>query len=157
MALTQKGANYEGRDAISNPPSDLKQFARHVFRALDDLASQSQAARTQLNSGQNGPPSPPHPLSAISVAAANGFATITITHNNAPLGAVYILHASTTPNFQNPIKLAEIAIDSGNTVSYQQYLKGQTLYFRGAPKFPASALAQWTYFGGQATPTAVAF
>jgi hypothetical protein len=42
-------------------------------------------------------------------------------------------------------------------LSFQQYLKGQTLYFRAAPKLAASELAPWIYFGGAANPTAVSF
>jgi hypothetical protein len=152
MALSQKGANYEGRDAIANPPEDLKLLAHHVMRALDDIASQNQATRTQGNFGQSGPPAAPHPITAIAVSASAGFATLTLTHASAPPGCQYRIQYSTTPNFQNPI-----TVDNGDSLTFHKYLKGLNLYFRAAPKFPASEPAEWIYFGGQAKPTPVAF
>jgi hypothetical protein len=130
----------------------LKQFARHVLEATDDLASQIQATRNQGNFGQSGPPAAPHPVTAIAVTKANGFGTVTLTHNSAPAGTNYVIEYSATPNFQSSVQ-----VDNGISLTMQQYLKGQTLYFRAAPKFPTSALAPWTYLGGAAKPTAVTF
>jgi hypothetical protein len=152
MALSQKGANYKGREGISNPPSSLREFARHVLNAVDDLASQIQATRSQANLGQAGPPAAPHPLTAIAVANAGGFAQVQLTHNSAPSGTQYTIEYSTTPNFQNPIR-----VQNGDSLSFERYLHGKTLYFRAAPKFAASALSTWTYFGSVNNPTAVTF
>jgi|HubBroStandDraft_1064217.scaffolds.fasta_scaffold09152_7 hypothetical protein len=145
MAISQSGANYKNQ-------SELQRRDRLLGDALDDLASQNEAIRKQGNFGQQGAPDPPHPLTNILVKAANGFATVTLTHNNAPAGSNYVVQFSTTKNFQNPI-----TVDNGISLTLQQYLKGQTLFFRAAPKFPTSTLAPWIYFGGQATPTAVSF
>jgi hypothetical protein len=145
MPISQTGGNYKNQ-------SELQRRDRILGSALDDLASQVQAIRAQGNFGQAGSPVPPHPIDVIAVSAANGFATVKLTHNSAPSGTNYVVEYSTTPNFQNPIR-----IDNGISLTLQQYLKGQTLYWRGAPKFPTSGLAAWVYFGGQANPTAVTF
>lgn len=151
MPLSQTGANYRNQ-------SELQRRDRVLGEALDDIASQLQSARDQGNFGQSGPPAAPHPVTAIDVAASGGFATITLTHNSPPAGATYVIQASTTPDFQNPIRLMTASsIENGTTLTVQQYLKGQTLYVRAAPKFPTSPLAPWTYFGGVAKPIAVAF
>lgn len=148
MALSQKGAAYSDRAYIKDP---------HVLRALDDLASQTQALENTTTGSKSGVVSPPHPLTSIVVVKSNGFATITLTHNNAPSGARYIVQASTSASFSTPVHLADLQIDSGSTVSSMHYLKGQTLYFRAAPKFPTSSLAAWTYFGNPASPTPTSF
>lgn len=152
MAVSQRGANYQGRDSIVNPPSSLREIAKHILRAFDDLASQVQSVRTQGNFGQAGTPVAPHPVTAIAVVNAAGFAQVTLVHNSAPAGTQYVLEYSTTPNFQNPIR-----VDLGESLNFERYLHGKTLYVRAAPKFSASALAEWTYFGGPVTPTSVAF
>lgn len=145
MAFSQTGANYKNQ-------SELQRKDRILGEALDDLASQVQSVRKQGNFGQSGAVAAPHPLSSISVSAAAGFATVALTHANAPAGTSYVIEYSTTPNFKSPVR-----VDNGISLSYHQYLKGQTLYFRAAPMVSASALAQWSYFGSQASPTAVAF
>jgi|SRR5579859_5471944 len=145
MALSQTGANYKNQ-------SELQRRDRMLGEALDDIASQAQAVRDQGNFGQSGPPPAPHPITAISVTGANGFATLQLTHNGAPAGTNYVIEYSTTPNFQRPIR-----IDNGISLNFHQFLQGQTLYFRAAPKFPTSTLAPWIYFGGEATPTATTF
>lgn len=151
MALSQTGANYRNQ-------SDLQRRDRVLGEALDDIASQIQATRSQGNFGESGPPQAPHPITSLLVAASGGFATVTVTHNSPPAGAVYVIEYSTTPTFQQPIRLTTASsIDNGVTLSLQQYLKGQTLYFRAAPKFPTSPLAPWVYFGGETTPTPMTF
>lgn len=152
MSLSQKGAIYEGRDAISNIPSSLRELAKHTLRALDDVASQVQAVRAQGNFGQKGPPVAPHPVTAIAVANSGGFAKVTLTHANAPEGTRYIIEYSTTANFLNPQQ-----VDNGVSLTFERYLHGQTLFFRAAPMFPASGLAQFTYFGSQTNPTSTVF
>ena len=151
MTLSTKSAQY-----LYQPEVQRKDAI--VGKAMDDIASQIDQVRQQGNFGQKGPPPAPHPITSLQVSPSNGFANISLTHNSAPAGARYIVQASTTPNFQNPIRLSELAIDDGGTtVSTQAYLKGQTLYFRAAPKFPSSELAPWTYFGSQAQPQGVTF
>jgi hypothetical protein len=153
LTLSTKSAQYLYQPEVQRKDSI-------VGKAMDDIASQIDQVRQQGNFGQKGPPPAPHPITSINVSSdANGFATISLTHNSAPVGARYIVYASSTPNFQNPIRIAELAMDDGGTtVTTQAYFKGQgTLYFRGAPKFPSSDLAPWTYFGSQAQPQGVSF
>jgi len=146
MSLTPTGAAYRNQSALQNKD-------RVLGEALDDLASQIDQVRQQGTYGPKGPPAAPHPLTNILVKAAGGFGTIILTHNSAPAGCRYIIEMSTTPNFQNPMR-----IDNGISRSTPPiYLKNQKLYFRAAPMFPASPLAEWIYFGGTATPTAVTF
>jgi len=145
MPLTQTGATYKFQP-------ELQRRDRALGGALDDIASQIEAVRQQGNFGVSGSPSPPHPVMAIQVSAKNGFATVQLTHNSAPAGSNYVIEYSETPTFQSPIR-----VDNGISLSYQNYLKGQTLYWRTATKFITSGLAQWTYFGGQANPTPVSF
>jgi hypothetical protein len=145
MARTQTGATYANQ-------SQLQRRDRDLGEALDDIASQSAAIRTQGNFGLKGAPDPPHPIDQLSVVANGGFGTVTLTHNNAPAGSNYLIEYSTTSNFQNPVQ-----VDNGISLSFQQYFKGQTLYFRAAPYFPASPVAKWTYYGTAAAPTAVSF
>lgn len=148
MALSQTGANYKNQ-------SELQRRDRMLGDALDDLASQVQSARSQGNFGQAGPPSAPHPLTAIQVTPSAGFAYISLTHNNAPSGTQYVIEVSSSPNFPSS---GTQRIDNGISLSHPPlYLKGLTMYFRAAPKFPASGLAPWTYFGGQNAPSAVTF
>lgn len=146
MALNPTGAKYRNQDAVQRKD-------RVLGEAMDDLASQLEQVRQQGNYGPNGNPAAPHPLTTIAVKAAGGFGTVTLTHINAPAGTRYIIEAATTPTFQSPMR-----IDNGiSLTTLPIYLKGQTLYFRAAPMFPASDLAPWLYFGGTTTPTAVAF
>lgn len=143
MPFSENGANYRNQ-------AELERRDRVLGEALADLASQVQAVRSQANLGQAGPPSPPSALTAIQVSAAGGFVSVSLTHPNPPSGTQYVIEYSATPNFQNPVR-----IDNGISTTWEQYLSGKTLYFRGAPKLPASALAPWVYFGGTAKPTAV--
>jgi len=145
MALTPTGARYRNQGAIQRRDRELGE-------ALDDIASQGAQIRVQGNYGFDGPPLAPHPITSIAVSGASGFATVALTHTNAPPGVKYIVQYATTPNFQNPIP-----VDNGSSLVMHKYLKGLTLYFRAAPQFPASPLAPWVYFGGQTTPTPVAF
>lgn len=154
MAISEKGANYKSREAIANPPQSLRESMRHVLTAFDDLASQVQAVRSQGNFGQSNSPSAPHPVTAVSIVNANGFAQVSLTHNSAPAGTRYIIQYSTTPNFQSGTVQQ---IDNGVSLSFERYLKGKKLYFRAAPMFPASPLGAWTYFGTAANPTATQF
>ncbi len=147
MAISQKGASYRNQAEIQGKD-------RLVAQALDDLASQIEATRAQGNFGQSGPPAAPHPLTAIGVVGQNGFAAVTLTHNSAPAGTRYVIEYSSTPNFQGN---TVTRVDNGISLSWQQYLKGQKLYFRAAAMFPASDLSPWIYFGGPASPTVVGF
>lgn len=148
MALSQTGANYANQ-------SELQRRDHVLGAALDDLASQIESVRQQTNTGQSGVPAAPHPVTTIAVKAAGGFASISLTHNNAPAGSQYLIEMSTTSNFQTG---TTSQIDNGISLTHPPlYLKGQTLYFRAAAKFAASAASAWTYFGGQAAPTAVTF
>jgi len=146
MAISQPGANYRNQ-------AELQQKDRLVAQALDDLASQVQATRAQGNFGQEGPPAAPHPVTAIGVVGQNGFASVTLTHNSAPAGARYVIEYATTPNFAAG---TVTRIDNGISLTWQQYLKGQRLYFRAATMFSASELSPWIYFGGTPAPTVVA-
>lgn len=145
MAISQTGGNYRNQ-------SELQRRDRVLGEALDDIASQIQAVRTQGNFGQNGPVPAPGAPTAIKVVGTSGFATVTLTDKNAPDGLLYIIQYSTTSNFQNPIQ-----VDNGISLTWQQYLKGLTLFFRAAAMFPASPMSPWIYFGSQASPTAVKF
>jgi hypothetical protein len=142
MALSQKGVHYDGRNEL-----DLI-----VRRAIDDVASKVSAVAKQVQATASGVTPTPHPPTALSVSAANGFATLNITHNSPPKGAAYVIEYATTPNFENPV-----TIDNGISRSWQQYLKGQTLYFRTASTVYTSPQSGWTYYGTETTPTAVTF
>lgn len=145
MPFSQKGANYRNQ-------TELERRDRVLGEALSDLASQIQTIRGQGNFGQAGSPLAPHPLTAINVVNAGGFAQVTLTHANAPAGTQYIIHYSTSPNFSTFQE-----VHNGFSLTLERYLHGKTLYFRAAPLFLASKLAAWTYFGGQANPTPVTF
>lgn len=145
MALSQTGANYKNQ-------SELQRRDRMLGEALDDISSQVQAVRAQGNYGQAGKPAAPHPLTSIAVVNASGFAQVNLVHAKAPAGTQYTIQYSTTPNFQSTV-----TIDNGTSLSLEQYLHGKTVYFRAAPRFPASGLASWIYFGGQANPTSTTF
>ena len=147
MPLSQTGANYQNQ-------AELQHRDRMLGAALDDIASQMQAVRAQGGFGQSGAPAPPHPVTAISVSSAGGFATVNLIHNGAPPGSQYVIEYSTTPNFQNP---NPVRVDNGISLSFHQYLKGQTVYFRTAARLSASALSGWTYYGSSTTPTPVTF
>lgn len=145
MSLSQKGANYQNQ-------AELQRRDRILGAALDDIVSQVQAVRSQGGFGQSGAPAPPHPVTAIAVSAAGGFATVNLVHNGAPPGSQYVIEYSTSPNFQNPVR-----VDNGISLSFHQYLKGQTVYFRTAARLSASALSGWSYFGSSTTPTPITF
>ena len=147
MALTQQGATYKNQ-------SELQRRDRILGEALDDLASQAAAARNQGNYGLNGPPDPPSAPTALQVTAASGLFTATVIHHSAPAGTQYILQHSTTPNFQNPISETLNSAD-GIQTTWQRSLPGQKLYFRIAPKFPASPVGKWVYAGSSASPSLV--
>lgn len=154
MPISQKGAIYKSREGIQNPPTSLRELARHLLNAFDDIASQLQAVRTQGNYGQQTSPAAPHPVNAIAVVNSGGFAQITLTHNNPPAGTRYVIEYSTTPNFQSgTVQRA----DNGISLTWERYLHGKTLFFRAAPMFLSSAVGSWIYFGGAANPTAVVF
>lgn len=140
MAISQKGAGYDYRERIKD---------EYVRGALDDLASQLQAVRTQGQFGAKGnPPAPSFPI-ALSVTASNGIFTAIITANQAPAGVRYRLQWSAAANFQNAIE-EELA-----TTTWQKQLTGLKLYFRVRPIFLSSAPGDWAYFGTPANPTAV--
>lgn len=147
MALTQKGATYKNQ-------SELQRRDRILGEALDDLASQVAAARSQGNFGLQGAPGPPSPPTALQVSAQAGLFSATIVHNNAPAGTQYVLQYSASKNFLNPI--SELLTHTPNiTTSWQKSLPGTQLYLRVAAKFPASELSAWTYVGSSASPTLV--
>jgi hypothetical protein len=147
MALTQKGATYKNQ-------SELQRRDRILGEALDDLASQVAATRTQGNYGLQGAPDPPSPPTALQVTAASGLFTATVIHHSAPAGTQYVLQHSTTPNFLNPI--SEILGSApGVMTTWQRSLPNQKLYFRIAPKFPASPVGKWVYVGTSASPSLV--
>ncbi len=142
MALSQKGATYKNQAYI-------RQLDPKLAEALDDVASQVQAVRTQGNFGTTGTPAAPSAPSAVSASALNGLFTANITHPNAPAGTTWVLQYSTSSQFTNPIS---------TTLAHpvwQDSLPQQKLYFRAAAKFPASPQSSWTYFGSGTTPTAV--
>ena len=150
MPLSHPGAGYQSRNGIANPPETLKQFARHVLEAADDLASQVQAVAKQVNAPTSGSQSPPAAPTSLSVTASGGYALAIITNNHAPAGVEYLVQYSTSPQFINPIPEA-----LGDQLTMHKYLAGLSLYFRCAAGFPTSALSPWTYFGTSASPTAV--
>jgi hypothetical protein len=154
VALSQKGAAYEGRDAISNPSGSLREFAQHLVRGLDDLASQVQAVRTQGNYGPDGIIAPPSSPSLLVVTAQSGLFTATVGHANPPQGTQYVLQYSSTSNFQNPIS-ETLHATSGIVTAWQKSLPGVKAYFRIAAKFPASSLGPWVYMGNANSPTLV--
>jgi hypothetical protein len=88
----------------------------------------------------------------LAVSSLAGFGRATITHNNAPAGAQYVLQYSTNPGFSSYVE-----VDNGSSLTWQQYLKGQTLYFRAAARFLSSEKSPWVYYGSQASPTPVRF
>jgi hypothetical protein len=143
VAISQKGARYDDRAHIRD---------QHVLNALDDLASQLQAIRTQGVYGEKGAPSAPSTPQSISVAALKGFGTVAITHNNAPAGTQYTLQYSSSPSFASVVE-----VDNGSSLSWQQYLKGHTFFFRARARFSASDPSPWVYYGTQANPTPVTF
>lgn len=146
MALSQRGATYKNQ-------SELQRRDRILGEALDDLASQVQAARSQGNFGLAGAPASPSPPAALQVVPATGLLTATIVHKNAPPGTQYVLQYSTTTNFLNPI--SEVLTHTPNiTTTWQKSLPiGGHYYLRVAPKFPASPLGPWVYYGTSASPT----
>lgn len=148
MALNPTGAKYRNQDAVQKKD-------RVLGEAIDDVASQVEQIRQQGNFGPTGPPAAPHPLTKITVTAASGFASIQLTHNNAPAGTRYVVEMSSTPNFlPGTVQTHDIGI---SLAPPPIYLKGLTRYFRAAPKFLSSNLASWIYFGGPTSPTAIAF
>jgi hypothetical protein len=145
MALTQTGATYPHRAYLMGKDP-------YLVAALDSLASADQNIGNHVNASPQASKAAPSAPAAINLSAKNGFGSVAITHNNPPAGTAYLIEYSTTPNFQNPIR-----IDNGVSQSFQQYLKGQTLYFRAASTFYTSPNSPWVYFGGQANPTPVSF
>ena len=154
MSLLVKGALYSSREAIQNPAISLRELARHALLALDDVASQIQAIRSQGNYGQKIAPQPPHPLSSIAVVNSGGFAQVTLTHNSPPAGSRYVIEYSTTPNFTPATTQRS---DNGISLSWERYLHGKTLYFRSAVMYSSSKLGPWVYYGTATSPTSVAF
>jgi hypothetical protein len=147
MALTQTGAAYPNRAYIMGKD-------RFFAEALDALASADKNIGNQTNaSPQASQPAPSTPTS-ISVSAANGFGTVSITHNNSPRGTAYLIEYSSTPTFTPE---TTVQIDNGISKSFLQYLKGQTLFFRVASTFYTSEPSSYVYYGGQASPKAVTF
>jgi hypothetical protein len=142
MALRVKGAAYVGRAYIRD---------QHLLGALDDLASQIQFTRTNINSSSNGVVTPPAAPVAVNVAGGGGFATVSIAHPN-PEGVSFVLEYDTTPSFPAPMR-----VDLGISQTWQQYLSGKTLYFRSASKFYTSGMSAWTYYGGLGSPKSMTF
>lgn len=140
--LTQKGATYSNRAHILNQ-------SRLLAQALDDIASQVEAVRSQGNFGVNGSASPPSAPSALQASVKSGLFTVTIVHPNAPAGTQWRLQYSSSPQFTNPIDVGLLH------PVFQASLPQQVLYFRAAAKFPASEQSAWTYFGSSAKPVSV--
>lgn len=138
MALSQKGAGYDFREHIKDP---------YVRGALDSLASQTQAIRSQGQFGPQGsPPAPAFPI-ALSVTVSGGIFTARISASNPPAGVRYRLQWDTMPNFPNPIE------EELGTTTWQRQLSGQRLCFRVRPTLLASEPGDWVYFGSAANPT----
>jgi|SRR5580700_5797861 hypothetical protein len=149
MALTQTGATYKNQ-------SELQRRDRILGEGLDDIASQVAAARIQGNFGLNGPPDPPSAPTALQVTAESGIFTATVIHHSAPAGTQYILQHSTAPNFPAASTISETLNSApGIQTTWQRSLPGKQLYFRIAPKFPASPIGRWVYVGTSASPTQV--
>lgn len=154
MAISQKGATYEGRAGIENPPTSLREFAKHVLRAMDDLASQSAAIRTQGNFGVSGPPEAPPALVSLSVTAQDGIFDVSVIPNQAaPAGTEHFADYSTTPNFQN-FTTVPLTAPQG-AARWRGALGNQTLYWRAYSKLPASAPSKFIYFGGPTNPNPI--
>lgn len=147
MALSQPGADYVNRAHVQAKDPLLA-------RALDDIMSKTQAVANQTNAAVTGKTSAPSAPTALSVSKSNGFATATITHENAPAGTNWLLEYSTAPNFRPG---TVVQIDNGVSKSWGQYLKGQTLYFRTAARFSTSDASDYVYYGTQTNPTPVSF
>lgn len=143
MTISQTGGTYKFQ-------SELQRRDRALGGALDDIASQVQAVRTQANLGQSGPNPAPAAPTALSVSASGGFVTAKVTYANPPAGISYVVQYSSTPDFQDPIP-----VELGSQPVLHQYLSGLTLHFRVAAKLGSSATSPWTYFGSSAAPTAV--
>lgn len=140
MAISQTNASYLYRDHIQDP---------HVKDALDDIASQVAAVRSQGQFGVKGAPNAPNPPGAIAVSVASGIFTARISDKDAAAGTRYVLEWATDPQFLSPIS------EEIGTTTWQRQLTGQKLYFRVASRFLASQLSPWVYFGSQASPTAL--
>lgn len=142
MAFSQKGVRYDGRNEL-----DPK-----VRRSIDDVLSQVQAGLKQVQATPQGKTPPPSAPDQVAVGSSGGFATVTITHNNPPKGTAYIIEYSTTTNFTDPVR-----IDNGISETWQQYLSGQTLYFKAASTLYTSEMSPWTYYGSSTNPTPTTF
>lgn len=130
MPLTQTGATYKNQATIRNQN-------RLLAEALDDIASQVQAVRSQGNFGVNGTAAAPSAPTALQVTAQAGLITWSIVHPHAPAGTQWVLEYSTSPTFANPVQVGLLK------PMYQAYLPNQTLYSRAAAKFAASGQSAW--------------
>lgn len=142
MALSQRGVRYDGRSEL-----DPK-----VRRAIDDVLSQTQAGLKQVQATPQGTTPTPTAPDKLAVASSGGFATLTITQNNPPKGVAYVIEYSTTANFANPV-----TIDNGISPTWQQFLSGQSLYFRAASTLYTSGQSAWTYYGSANAPILTTF
>lgn len=95
----------------------------------------------------------PSPVSQISVAAAAGIATVTLTDKNSgAAGLKYVVEYSTDPNFSS-----FGLVDLGESTVHKLALGAGsgTYYFRAAAKFLTSERSAWAYFGTESQPTGV--
>lgn len=142
MTLSQKGIQYDGRNELDPI----------VRRAVDSAVSQSQAIARQVQATLAGTTPTPNSPTQVSVTNSGGFASVVITPNHPVKGEAYIIEYSTTPNFLNPV-----TIDNGISVTWHQYLSGQSLYFRAASTLYTSDQSPWTYFGISTAPLLTTF
>lgn len=106
----------------------------------------------QRNMNPSQQPAPPQ-VSGITVTAANGFFTVTLTDNGqVKAGIHYFIEYSTTNGFQQPV-----VIDNGASRTLVVNLGNQTLFWRAYSQyiFPFSPPSSPVTFGGS-TPTGVA-
>lgn len=108
--------------------------------------------KIQQNLQPSQQPAPPQ-VSGITVTAANGYFTVTLTDNGkVKAGIHYFIEYSTTAGFQQPV-----VIDNGASRTLVVNLGNQTLFWRAYSQyiFPFSPPSAPVTFGGS-TPTGVA-
>lgn len=128
-------------------------LGRDLYEALNSIQKQGTVIEQQTNSNANAQPQAPPNVQSLSVSANNGHFNFSIQDQSQGLsrGVHYFVEHADNAAFAN-----SHTIDIGQSRNHNEYLGNVTRYVRAYSAYPGSPPSQHVYFGGMATPKAVA-
>lgn len=150
MAFEISNIEWIRKLAVPSVP-ELKNLGPRLYKALLSTQTGVRNIEQQTNTDSNLHPAAPPPIDGLNVSASNGIFHASITHN-APIyrGVHYHLEYADNPNFTN-----SFGIHMGPNREWRGSLGNLNLHFRAAASYGISPPSNWTYLGGQSSPTQV--